>query len=468
MQEGIHYAKEIEQAIIGQCLLDKDSFGRIYGLLEEKHFYVEDGRKTFSVLHEMYSNSIPIDINTVWEFMLEKKESLKWTVKFGNPTNDPAADIKSYLLNITNAVTFNTTNNLEYYCHLVKKMWKKRELEKLTRAGIDVQGDPTKQGWEINDKINEILSGEVSQDWHSMEDLMFQLLKHQEEIGSGQKELITSGFKGIDRLNGGFAPGQLIVIGARPSVGKSALINKIAFAVALKKQPVGIISLEMDNTQIAARLASIDTNTSFQVVYRNCFRDEDESRIFYNRVAQYTTKYPIYVSDKTKADVLDIKAKAIKLKHKHGLGMLIVDYLQLVDSPTNKNQNREQEVAKISRGLKLIAMDLGIPVIVLCQLNRAVTHRTYKDRLPQLSDLRESGAIEQDADVVMMLHRDWMAGFSENEQGQSTEREADLVCLKWRNGAPFHLQLEFDPPLMKFSEKGSNLIPVTPKDENYF
>jgi replicative DNA helicase len=145
MQEGIHYAKEIEQAIIGQCLLDKDSFGRIYGLLEEKHFYVEDGRKTFSVLHEMYSNSIPIDINTVWEFMLERKESLKWTVKFGNPTNDPASDIKSYLLNITNAVTFNTTNNLEYYCHLVKKMWKKRELEKLTRAGIDVQGDPTKQ-----------------------------------------------------------------------------------------------------------------------------------------------------------------------------------------------------------------------------------------------------------------------------------------------------------------------------------
>jgi replicative DNA helicase len=472
MQEGIHYSKEIEAAILGQCLCDKNSFGRIYGLLEEKYLYVEDGQKTFSVMKEMFQDGLPIDVLTVWEKLISKRTELKWSVKFGNPTNDPAGDINRYLVNLTNSCHFNTTYSLEYYCHLVKEFWKKRELEKITRSGIDLEGDTSKQGWEINSKINEILSSEVKQDWYSYEDLMFNLLVHQSEISSGKKQLTTTSFKAVDKLNGGFSGGNLVVIGARPSVGKSALVNKIAFGVANTGKPVGIISLEMNNTEIAARLASLDTQTSFGVIYRNLFNDEHEKEYFERKIGQASST-PIYVSDKTKVDVNEIKAKAIKLKHKHGCSMLIVDYLQLVDSVSSKNGTREQEVAKISRGLKLIAMELDIPVIVLCQLNRAVTARKeYKNRLPQLSDLRESGAIEQDADVVMMLHRDSMSGFETIPLGQvnagmSTERTADLLCLKWRNGAPFHIELDFDPPLMKFSEKGSNLIPVhIAKDED--
>ncbi len=466
MTEGIHYAKEIEMAVLGYCLTDREGFGRIYGLLQEKHFYVIDAQKTFSVMAEMFADCTPIDLLTVWERVIAKRVDLNWPAKFGS--GNPAKDIKSFLVNLTNAVTFNTTHHLEYYCFLIKEMWKKRELELITRSGIDVQENISKQGYSINEKINEILSGEVKQDWHSYEEIMFDLLKHQESIKAGNKQITTTGFKGIDRLNGGFSEGQLIVIGARPSVGKSALVNKIAFAVARKEKPVGVISLEMNNTEIAARLASLETSTSFQVVHRNLFRDEDESMMFYNQIAR-SVNLPIYVSDKTKVDVNEIRSKAIKLKHRHGLSMLIVDYLQLIDTSSNKNYNREQEVAKISRGLKLIAMELNIPVVVLCQLNRSVTKRDYKNRLPVLSDLRESGAIEQDADVVMMLHRDSMAGFEVDDKGNSTELTADLVCLKWRNGAPFHLELDFDPPLMKFSEKGSNLIPIKVQDDNdYF
>lgn len=456
MTEGIHYAKNLEHAVLGICILERDAFGRIYGQLEEKHFYLEDGKKTFQVLHEMFTNSIPIDLLTVSQKMVADNTPLYWRAKYG--TQNQYQDVLSFLMNLTNAVV--SSAHLEYWAYLIKEFWKKRELDAVTRTGIDVTKNISKQGYEVNEKINEILSGEVKQDWHSYEEIMFTLLKHQEDIKAGGKELVTTGFKAVDRLNGGFSEGQLVVIGARPSVGKSALVNKIAFAVARKNKSVGVISMEMNNTEIAARMASLETDTSFGVVYRNLFRDEDDHRIFYNRIAQ-SVNLPIYVSDKTKVDVNEIRSKAIKLKHRHGLSLLIVDYLQLIDGTTNKNYNREQEVARISRGLKLIAMELNIPVVVLCQLNRAVTKRDYKNRLPQLSDLRESGAIEQDADVVIMLHRDSMSGFEADEQGNSTERNADLVCLKWRNGAPFHLELEFDPPLMKFTERGSNLIPIT-------
>lgn len=447
--------REIEKAVLGICLLEKNAFGRTYGLIDEAVFYYEDHKKIYTVIREMYDRSLPVDHITVWQKQEEKNIVL-------------SAGLTSwYLCELSMHVVAST--HLEYHCHLLKQAWKKRELEKLTRSGIDLSEDPQKQGYSINERINEILGSEAKQDWYSMDELMFQLMVHQQEIASGKKEFVTTGFRAIDKLNGGFTPGQLIIVGARPSVGKSALMGLIAAQIARKNKKVGIVSLEMNNTEIAARLASLDTDTDFGIIYRNLFRDEREQERWYNTVTSKTINLPIYVSDKTKVDVGEIKAKAIKLKHKHGLDMLMVDYLQLVESSGNKNYNREQEVARISRGLKLMAMDMQIPVMVLCQLNRAVTSRKGKDRHPQLSDLRESGAIEQDADVVLMLHRDWMSGVDINpESGMSTEKEADLLGVKWRNGATFILPLDFDPQKMKFSEQAStNLSQMNyPKEDN--
>lgn len=452
MTPQLHYSKEFESAVLGICLLEKSAFGRTYGLITDEMFYFDDNKKTFSILREMYDRSIPIDGLTVWNKLVEANAQINFGL------------IPAYLDNLTMNVVSDA--HLEYHCHVIKKMWQKRELEKLTRNGLP-EGDERKQAYEINNRIQEILGSEIKQDWYSMDELMFDLFKHQEAIRSGEKEFVPSGFKLVDRMNGGFSGGQLIIIGARPSVGKSALMNKIAFTAAGKKKVVGIVSLEMDNTQIAARLASIDTQTSFSIIYRDLFREDEDRKYFYDRISQHTINYPIFVTDKTKVDVQDIKSKAIKLKHQRGLDLLIVDYLQLVETGQNKNYNREQEVAKISRGMKLLAMELDIPVIVLCQLNRAMTSRKGKDRYPQLSDLRESGAIEQDADIVMMLHRDWMSGMEVHpDTGNSTEFDADLLGVKWRNGATFHLELQFEPQLMKFSERGSNLIPVhIAKDE---
>jgi Replicative DNA helicase len=226
---------------------------------------------------------------------------------------------------------------------------------------------------------------------------------------------------------------------------------------------VGIISLEMNNTEIAARLSSMETDIDFGTIYRNLFKDQQEHERFYNIVANQMSHLPIYISDKTNVDLNEIKAKAHKLRNKKGLDILMVDYLQLVDSTTgNRNYNREQEVSKISRDLKLLAMDMQIPIIVLCQLSRAVTQRKGSARYPQLSDLRESGAIEQNADIVALLHRDWLLeGCQEDENGQSTEHQADLIYAKWRNGAQLHIKLDFEPTKMKFIERGvEHYVPV--------
>jgi replicative DNA helicase len=229
MTEGIHYSKEFEAAVLGICLLEKTAFGRTYGLIDESVFYYGDNRTVYLAMKEMWDNNVPMDALTVWERMMSQGIVLN------------AGNILWYFSELTRQVV--SSAHLEYHCHVLKKFWQKRELETLTRSGVDPHGDQRQQAFEINQKINTILSStEIKQDWYSMDELMFSLILHQQDIASGKKELIPTGFKAIDRLNGGFSPGQLIVIGARPSVGKSALMNKIAFAVSAKKKPVGIIS----------------------------------------------------------------------------------------------------------------------------------------------------------------------------------------------------------------------------------
>lgn len=441
MIENVHYSKELESAILGAVLLEKTAFGRTYGLITEKDFYSSDNQLVYSYLAKMFNDSIPIDIITVLIAMEEKKAKL---------INGITAH---YLVSLTINVV--STANLEYHCYLLKNMWRKREIEKITNSGADFSIDSREQIQLINDKILNIQGNEIKKEWTTMDELIFELIKHQDEVLSGKKNFVTTGLKAIDRENGGFAGGNLIIIGARPSVGKSALMGKIAIEQARKGLKVGIISLEMNNNEIAARLASLETNMEFQQIYRNLFVDENQRLRFYEIVSSDMVNLPIFISDKTKVDLNEIKAKAAKLKRSHGLDCLMVDYLQLVGGTNeNKGFNREQEVARISRGLKLLAMDMQIPIIVLCQLNRNSTQRKGAARYPQLSDLRESGSIEQDADVVMMLHRDWLLeGFHEDEQGNSTEFKADLLVQKWRNGATCHLELEFEPKKMKFNEQ---------------
>lgn len=440
MTEGIHFSRRLEVAILGACLLEKTAVGRTYGLLDVQSFYTDDNKKIYGMLVEMFDKNIPIDCLTVWQRMMQRKQTLH------------AGDVGYYLMSLTNEVV--STAHLEFHCHVVHEMWRKRAVERITSQGVDSSQDVRVQISRLSEELRDLQGGEWKKDWFTMEELMMRLATHQQQIKEGNVTFLTTGFRRIDELNGGFFNGQLIVVASRPSMGKSALVGKMAVKMARQGKRVGIVSLEMDNVQIAARVAALETSISFQSIYRNLFQDQEEQAKFHRIISNQTVTLPIYVSDKTRVDVNEIKAKAAKLRNLWGCDCIIVDYLQLVESTvTNKNYNREQEVAKISRGLKLLANDMEIPVIMVCQLNREGAKRSMKDRFPKESDLRESGAIEQDADAILMLHRDWKAGYEQDEKGGSTELEADLLGVKWRNGALFHLKLDFHPQTMNFEER---------------
>jgi replicative DNA helicase len=350
--------------------------------------------------------------------------------------------------------------NIEYHSIIIRELWQRRRVLEIKFAALEDDGfDPKGNVKDINAELNKILDSKFTKDWYSMDELIIQLYEHQEEMKANNGIGTLSGFHSIDNANGGFFPGNMIFIGARPSVGKSAFANSIAIAIAEKGKKVGILSLEMANVEIAARLAAIDTNTDYSIIYRGLMQEEYETKRMYERLNDKTVMLPIFVSDKTDVSVFDIRRKTENLMAKEGLDVLIIDYLQLIGTSDARNTTRENEVAKISRGIKILAKDLKIPIIILGQLNREVTKRKGNDRYPVLGDIRESGAIEQDADIVMFLHSDFMSGVEHDEQGNSTEGKADLVVRKWRNGKNnFIVPLNFEGRKMKFSE--SNLLPV--------
>lgn len=441
-QQGIHYSYEIENAVLGVCLLERGSFARIYSLLDKDCFYHVGNQVVYETMREMFTGGIPVDLLTVADQMQRIKRM----------TDLSGDNVPYFLTRITQSVVNGT--HLEYHAAVLKTMWMEREVIKLTHGGVKMSGGVRQQIYAIQEKLRSIQEQTLDDDWEDMSTLMVKLYQHQDEMQKSGGIGVPVGYPTIDKENGGVHNGQMVVIGARPSVGKSAFAGAMAMNMAASGKKVGIVSLEMSNVEIAARLAAIDTNTDFKVLYRGLYRDEIETHRVYQKIADSTSMLPIFVSDKTNVNVNDIRAKAEKLKARQGLDCLMIDYLQLIDSPEGFNKTRENEIAKISRGAKIMAKEMNIPVILLCQLNREVTKRKGKERYPELSDLRESGAIEQDADVVMFLHRDWMAGFQEDDNGNSTEFQADLVVRKWRNGKTnFIVPLEFTPTQMKFTER---------------
>lgn len=455
-QKHIHYSQELEMAVLGACILEREAFGRIYGMLQKENFYFGGHQEVFSVMDLMYRNNIPIDSLTVIDEIIRKRGFAELE----------KCEIPFFVLGLTRSVC--SSAHLEYHSHIIKSMWIERELLKLTHSGIDSEGDSRRKIYELQEKLNGLNQQNAIEDWEDMTSLMVKLYQHQEKMEKSKGLGITTGWQKLDTQSGGLHPGNLVIIGARPSVGKSAFAGQMAVGIAKKNLKVGIISLEMNNMEIAARIASIDANVNFDVTYRSLYQDDIQRHSVYSKISQSTSQLPIWITDKTSVNIHEIKAKAQKLKHREGLDVLIVDYLQLVEGDeTTKNRNREQEVSKISRGSKALAKELEIPVVVLCQLNREVTKRKGEHRYPELSDLRESGSLEQDADIVMFLHRDWMAGIQVTENGASTEREADLIIRKWRNQmSNYMIKLDFDPPKMKFSE-AKGFIPIAVANQQF-
>lgn len=457
-KKDTHYSFKFENIVLGACMLEKTAFARVIDILDKDVFYSTANSIVFEHILEMYKKSVPIDILTVFDYI----QNTKGVKELGGyNTAWYCAELTKYVV---------STANLEYHSYILKRMWMDRELIKITNGSMKLEGDVKNKIQAITNSIQKINAGQYTKDWSDLSELMIELSKHQDEMALTKGKGLTTGVEKLDEMNGGFFKGQMIIIGARPSVGKSAFMGQMAIAMAKQNKKVGIISLEMNNNEIAARLSSLETQTDFKTIFRNLFYDDNSRTKWYGKITNDFIGLPIFVTDKTSVTTSDIKAKVQKLKHEQGgIDCIFVDYLQLVSSESdNKNRNRENEVSQISRMCKLIAKELEIPVIVLCQLNRAVTHRTGTNRYPQLSDLRESGSLEQDADVVMFLHRDWSTGIEEymkDENGNSTENKADLIIRKWRSGVNnLHIELLFEGSKMKFIE--ANTRSYIPIEEN--
>lgn len=447
----IHYDSSLEKAVIGACIVEKFAFSRIYGLITPKMFRETIHSVMFSVLTEMYEDSHPIDIVTVPLFVAKRNKKLI------TEYNIPATVIE-----VTKMVT--STANLEYHAIVLRDMYVKRRM-------LELQMDILNTGNGVDDletlrqELDDLAQLKVTDDWESMSDVIYKLNEHMDRVHGKDLIGVTSGFKLFDSMTSGFTTGMFI-IGARPSVGKSALLNTMVLAAANAGKKVGIINLEMSQEEIGGRLSSLVTDLDFNTIFRNRLRDEQERIRFYSEL-DTLVNLPIKISSTTGVNGKEIRAKATKLKNTYGLDILFIDYLQLIDGDSsNKNFSREVEVAKLSRGIKLTSMELGIPIVALCQLNRETMKSA--DKKPQLHHLRESGSIEQDADGVIFLHRDWKVGIETNADGQSTENEADIIIAKWRNGKTGEIKIGFDPPKMKYfdlTQQNNFIKPYKPEYE---
>lgn len=452
-QKNIHYDKDLEDAVIGACLLEPDAVSRLTGLIRPEHFCFTENQTLFETIQKMWDNGQKIDLLSV----------VHEVNKAGLADKFPSGMVAYETTCKTNAVA--STAHLEQHALYIREMFAKRECIRIeSEAGKD--GGSIERIIEMQDEIQQILTINATDDWHDLSQVMIALHNHRDEVKGKDMLGIRTGFRELDEITYGYQPGQLIVIGARPTVGKSAFVSGTAITAARNLSTVGIINLEMPEEQVGARLASFYSDMEFWRIYRNRHTSEAQEATL-NRYISDMSTLPIFISDKTNVTISDIRSKAYKLKKRSKLDLLIVDYLQLIEANTKKtNVTRERQVAEMSRGLKLLAMDLKIPVIILCQLNRE-SEKTA-DKKPHLHNIRESGAIEQDADIVMLLHRDFRSGVDTNESGETTEGEAEIIVEKNRNGACRTIKVGFAPETMKFYDKAEEREFLQPVDyRNY-
>jgi len=451
-------ATDVEMAVLGAMLLDKGAIAKAIEILDETSFYKPSHQRIFSAMMALFEHSEPVDLITLVE-ELRRRGDLE---KVGG---------EYYLTELTTRTT--TAANIEYHAHIVLE---KALMRQLISASTEVAGrafSETEDALDLLDeaeqKIFQISEQRMKKSFVSMNVAVHHTMEMLESIHGKHSGItcVPSGFTELDNFTGGFQKSDLIVVAGRPSQGKTALVLSIARnASILHNVPVGFFSLEMSNQQLVLRLICAEARVDAHSV-RTGRLPEDEWRKLSTSVGKlYQAK--IFIDDTPALSVLEIRAKARRLKAEHNIGLVVVDYLQLMQGPKN-SQSREQEISTISRSLKALAKELNIPVLALSQLNRAVELRG--DKRPVLADLRESGAIEQDADVVLFVHRPEMYGINE-ENNESTEGIAEIIIGKQRNGPTGSSRLAFIKQYARFENltrfREAAFLPSEPVDETPF
>src|SRR5690606_7561360 len=439
-------ALDFERLVIGTFLIDKKGLDYSIDLLQPDVFYDPRHQTIFEAIQKMYLENHPVDMVTVIN-------ELKKAEKLGQAGGD------HYIIELTLGVS--SSAHIEYHVRVILEKYILRSLINVSANVIDSSYKETTDVFELLDKAEqsffEITNGTIKKGFDTANSLVKQAietiksLKDKEGISG-----IPSGFRDIDKETGGWQNSDLIIIAARPAMGKTAFLLSMARNIAVEhKIPLALFSLEMASVQLITRMIASETGISSEKLRKGQMSDEEWQRLFSN--VSELENAPLFIDETPSLSVFDFRAKCRRLVMQHGVRIIMVDYLQLMTANSGKGGagNREQEIATISRSLKAIAKELNVPVIALSQLSRSVETRPGKR--PQLSDLRESGAIEQDADIVSFIFRPEyykITTWDNDEDGgeSSTENQAELIIAKHRNGATADVRMSFFKNIAKFAD----------------
>jgi len=434
-------ALDLEEAVLGAMMLEKNAVAEVIDILKPECFYRESHQKIYESIFYLYHQSQPIDILTVRND-LNRRGELDFV----------GGD--SYIVSLTNRV--GSAANIEFHSRIILQKYIQRELIRISSETIRDAFDDSIDVFNLLDGAERnlfgVAEGNIKRKYSDMTELVSEVVKNIENAAKMEEGVtgVRTGFTDLDRITSGFQKSDLIIVAARPGMGKTAFVLSLARNAACEfKHPVAFFSLEMSSVQLVNRLISSETEIPSDKLRKGQLAAHDWEQL--NSKIRKLEDAPIFIDDSPAISIFELRAKCRRLKATKNIELIIVDYLQLMTTGENQRGfgNREQEISSISRALKGIAKELDVPIIALSQLSRNVESRGGVKR-PQLSDLRESGAIEQDADMVMFIYRPEYYNITQDEDGNSTLGMAEVSIAKHRNGALRDVQLRFIDRLAKF------------------
>lgn len=437
-------AKDLEQATLGAMMLERDAIDFVTEYLKPESFYDVRHGTIYQAMLNLLGRSNPIDILTV----VEELRNMQEIENVGGAY---------YVTQLTNFVV--SSANIEHHAKIILQKAIQRELIRIGAQMVADAYESISDPFDLLDGIEQDLLQTTQQlnrkNFVGIDSLLIEAVQEIDAIRKSPEQLsgVPSGFKSFDKITHGWQPTDLIILAARPGVGKTALALNLARNAALdpfKPTPTAFFSMEMSSKQLIRRLMAAESEIPLVNIQRARMEDQTMMHL-YKSAIQKLSSAPIYIDDTAALNIYQLRAKARRIKSKKKVGLIIIDYLQLMSGvESNGHRNREQEIATISRGLKKLAKELEIPIIALSQLSRETEKRA--DKTPQLSDLRESGAIEQDADAVMFMFRPEYYGIQKDAMGESTLGETHIRFAKYRNGSPDTAKLSAKLYIQKFTE----------------
>lgn len=439
-------AIDLEESVLGALMLEKDALTNVIDILKPENFYKDANKEIYQSIIDLFNDSEPIDLLTVTS-QLKKNGKLEYV---GG---------SFYVTQLTTRV--NSASNIEYHARIILEQSIKRQL-------IEVSGEVQKEAYEDTTDVFDLLDNteqslfdisesHIRKNYSQVKGLMKEAIDEL-QAKKTRKDGITgvpSGFIDLDNITSGWQPSDLVIIAGRPSMGKTAFVLSMMRNASIDHEmPIALFSLEMSSLQIVNRLISSEAELDSDKIKKGNLKDYEWQQLLHKTDQLNNAK--IFIDDTPALSILELRAKSRRLKSQHDIQCIIVDYLQLMSGEYGKSSgNREQEIASISRSLKAIAKELNVPVLALSQLSRAVETRGG-DKRPVLSDLRESGSIEQDADMVLFIYRADRYDITEDEDGNLTAGVAEVLLRKNRNGPTGKVKLKFIERFAKFADMSSN------------